>query len=143
MTMDYEAFTRMLMADIRAHGRATSGPMQGRPLMILTTRGARTGEDRSAVVTYSRDGDAYVIAGSKSGAPTDPAWVHNLKANPEVTVEADGETFRARATVTGSDERQRLWDQHVAEHPAFGEYPKITDRVIPMVVLERIDSPAL
>ena len=65
--VDYNAFTQQLMADIREHGRPTSGPMAGRPLMILNTLGARSGEPRSAVVTYTRDGDSYVIAASKSG----------------------------------------------------------------------------
>ena len=76
--------------------------------MILTTQGARTDQERVAVVTYTRDGDRYVIAASKSGAPTNPHWFHNLKANPEVEVEAGGERFLARATVPSGDERDRL-----------------------------------
>jgi deazaflavin-dependent oxidoreductase (nitroreductase family) len=139
MTMDYQAFTRMLMDDIRSNGKPTMGPMAGRPLMILTTKGARSGQNRSAIVTYSREGDRYVVAGSKSGEPTHPAWYHNLKAHPEVTVEAGGEKFTARATDVTGHERDRLWNQHVAEHPVFGDYPKLTDRVIPVIVLERID----
>ena len=140
MTSDYEAFTKMLIDDMRAHGdEVTIGPMAGRPLMLLTTKGAKTGKDRVAIVTYTRDGGRYVIAGSKSGAPSNPAWYHNLIANPEVTVEAGGETFRARATVTSGEERDRLWEQHAEQRPEFREYPKITNRVIPMMVLERID----
>jgi deazaflavin-dependent oxidoreductase (nitroreductase family) len=139
MGTDYAAFTRMLMDDIRAHGAPTTGPMAGRPLMILTTRGARTGQERTAVITYTRDDDRYAIAASKSGAPTNPAWFHNLQADPVVTVETGGETFKARATVTAGEERDRLWDRHAAELPEFREYPKITDRVIPMILLERID----
>jgi deazaflavin-dependent oxidoreductase (nitroreductase family) len=140
MTMDYEAFTRMLIDDIRSHGgQVTIGPMAGRTLMILTTTGARTGQERTAIVTPTRDGERYVIAASKSGAPTNPAWFHNLRAHPVVTVETGGETFKARATVTSADERDRLWDRHATERPEFREYPKITDRVIPMILLERID----
>ena len=90
MTSDYAEFTRMLMDDIRSHGAVTTGPMAGRPLMILTTTGARTGQERTAIVTYTRDADRYVIAASKSGAPTNPAWYYNLQANPEVTVELGG-----------------------------------------------------
>jgi deazaflavin-dependent oxidoreductase (nitroreductase family) len=112
--------------------------MAGRNLMILTTKGARSGQDRSAIVTYTRDGDRYAIAGSKGGASTHPAWYHNLKANPLVTVEVRGEEFRARAIVTSGPERDRLWEQHATELPGFREYPKLTDRVIPMVLLERI-----
>jgi deazaflavin-dependent oxidoreductase (nitroreductase family) len=139
MTTDYAAFTRMLMDDIRASGHVTSGPMAGRPLLILTTTGARTGAQRQAVVTYTRDGDRYVVAASKSGAPTNPNWYHTLRANPEVTVDVDRETFKARATVTSGAERDRLWEQHSTERPEFQEYPKLTDRVIPMIFLDRID----
>jgi len=137
--MDYEAFTQALMADLRANGTPSSGPMSGRPLMILTTTGAKSGEPRSAVVTYTRDGDHYVIAGSKGGAPTNPAWFHNIQAHPDVTVEANRETFKARATITSGAERDRLWAQHAEQRPEFREYPTKTSRVIPMILLDRID----
>jgi deazaflavin-dependent oxidoreductase (nitroreductase family) len=137
--MDYEAFTRALTADVRENGRPTAGPMQGQPLMILHTIGARSGEERESIVTCSRDGDRYVIAASKSGAPSNPAWYHNLVARPEVTVEADRETFRARATVVRDEhERSRLYDQHAEELPQFKEYPTLTERIIPVIILERI-----
>jgi deazaflavin-dependent oxidoreductase (nitroreductase family) len=138
--MDFETFSRMLIEDMRAHaGEVTSGPMAGRPLMILTTKGARTGGERQAIVTYTRDGGRYVIAASKSGAPTNPAWYHNLVANPEATVEAGGETFSVRATEMTGGERQRLWDQHATERPEFRDYPNKTKRLIPIFVLDRID----
>lgn len=138
--MDYEAFIQNLIADMRSHGgRITTGPMAGRPLMLLTTRGAQTGLERTAIVTYTRDGDRYVIAASKSGAPTNPAWFYNLRANPVVTLEAGGDKFKAHATVATGAERNRLWDQHAAERPEFREYPTMTDRVIPVILLDRID----
>lgn len=138
--MDYEAFLRNLIADMRSHGgQITTGPMAGRPLMLLTTRGARSGKGRTAIVTYTRDGDRYVLAASKSGAPTNPAWFYNLQANPLVTAEAGGETFKARATVTSGAERDRLWEQHAAERAEFREYPNKTTRVIPVILLDRID----
>ena len=138
--MDYEAFVQNLIADMRSHGgRITTGPMAGRPLMLLTTRGAKTGLERSAIVTYTRDGGRYVIAASKSGAPTNPAWFYNLQANPLVTAEAGGETFSARATVASGAERDRLWDQHSTERPEFREYPNLTTRVIPVILLDRLD----
>jgi deazaflavin-dependent oxidoreductase (nitroreductase family) len=136
---DIDAWTRSLIEDMREHeGRVTQGPMAGRPLMVLTTTGARTGKLRTAIVTYTRDDGRYVIAGSKSGAPTHPAWFHNLIANPVVTVEAGGKTFQARATVTEGPERDRLWNQHATERPEFRDYPNKTSRVIPMIVLEPI-----
>ena len=136
---DYAEWTRNLIADIRANGRPTSGFFEGRPVMVLTTTGANTGEPREAVVAFSRDGDDYVVVGSKSGAPEDPAWIANLTANPVVTVEADGKTFQARATVAEGADRDALWDGHVAEHPQFAEYPSKTDRIIPVVRLTPLD----
>jgi deazaflavin-dependent oxidoreductase (nitroreductase family) len=133
---DPEAFTRMLVEDMRAHnGKVTTGPMAGQPLLILTTRGAKSGEPRIAILTYTRDGDAYVVAGSKGGAPTDPFWYRNLIANPDVHVEAEGREFDAQATVASGTDRDRLWDAHVAALPAFAEYPEKSGRVIPMVRL--------
>jgi deazaflavin-dependent oxidoreductase (nitroreductase family) len=140
--MDYEAFTRDLKNELRTHGRARSGPMEGQPLMILTTSGARTGLPRESIITYSRRGDDYVIAASKSGAPTNPAWYYNLQANLEVTVEADRETFRARASVIGGEERDRLYERHATELPQFREYPKQTTRVIPVIILEPLGPTA-
>ena len=136
--MDYEAFTRNLIAEIRTTGKVSSGPMAGRPLMVLTTLGAKSGAERTAVITYTRDGDRYVVAASKSGAPTNPGWYHNLLANPEATVEAGGETFRVRATQATGAERQRLYDQHAQERPEFRDYPNKTTRVIPVFTLERL-----
>jgi len=136
---DPAEFTKALIADMRAHGgRPASGPMAGKPLLVLTTTGARTGEPRTSIVTYHRDGDRYAIAASMGGAPKHPAWYHNLVANPEATIEVDNETFKVRATDTGGAERDRLWNEHVAQLPEFGEYPKKTDRTIPMLLLERV-----
>jgi deazaflavin-dependent oxidoreductase (nitroreductase family) len=137
---DFDAWTQGLMADLRANGEVTTGPMAGRPLLILTTTGAKSGKPREAVVTYTKDGDRLCIAGSKSGAPTNPDWYHNLIANPIVKVETGGEAFKARATVQEGSERDRLWDNHVAARPEFAEYPKKSGRVIPMITLERLGS---
>lgn len=133
---DPEAFTKALMADLREHGgQVTSGPMAGGRLLILTTTGAKTGQPRVAVVKYTRDDDAYVVVGAKSGAPTDPMWFKKLATNPVVTLEADGETVEARATVAQGDDRDRLWSRHVAAHPEDAEFPEKSGRVIPVVRL--------
>lgn len=132
-------FIDRTIADFRAHeGRMTSGPFTGRSLLLLTTKGARTGQERTSPLAYSRDGDRFVIIASKGGAPTHPAWYHNLRANPEVTVELGPEKFRARATMVDDVERRRLYDRHAAMMPAFADYEKKTGRKIPVVVLERI-----
>ena len=136
---DYADWTKNLIADIRANGRPTSGYFEGRPVMVLTTTGSKTGEPREAVVSFSRDGDDYIVVGSKSGEPDDPSWFKNLIANPVVTVEADGRTFQARATVAEGTDRDALWDGHVAEHPQFAEYPSKTTRVIPIARLTPLD----
>ena len=128
-----------LIATLRSnHGQVPEGPMAGRPLLILTTKGAKTGQAREAVLTFSRDDDRYVVAASAAGAPTDPDWFHNLQANPAVQVEADGQTFSATATVAPPAERERLWAQHVEERPEFADYPEKSGRTIPVVTLQRI-----
>jgi deazaflavin-dependent oxidoreductase (nitroreductase family) len=109
----------------------------GAPLLLLTTRGARSGQTRVAPLAYTKDGDRYVIIASKGGAPSNPDWYHNVRANPEVTVEVGGESFPARATVAEGAERQRLFDQMVAQMPNFGEYQKNTIRQLPVIVLTR------
>jgi deazaflavin-dependent oxidoreductase (nitroreductase family) len=136
---DYADWTKNLIADIRANGRPTSGFFQGRPVMVLTTTGSKTGQPREAVVTFSRDGDDYIVVGSKSGEPEDPSWFGNLVANPTVTVEADGRKFQAKATVADGADRDALWDRHLAEHPQFADYPSKTTRVIPIARLTPLD----
>jgi deazaflavin-dependent oxidoreductase (nitroreductase family) len=133
---DDAAFENALIEDMRAHGgRVTSGPLEGHPLLLLWSTGAKTGERRRAILTYSRDGDDYVVAGTAGGAPTAPSWFHNLEAHPEVVFEVGNARFTGRATIVEGQERDRLWDQHVAALPHFAAYPEQTGRVIPMVRL--------
>jgi deazaflavin-dependent oxidoreductase (nitroreductase family) len=135
MTTDANAWEEQLIADMRANGGSPSqGPLKGHPLMLLYTTGAKSGERRRSVVTYSRDGDAYVIAGTNNSRPNNPSWVGNIRANPDVTIEAANKVMNATATeVTGAD-RDRLWNGHVEQNPWFGKYPEqITGRTIPVV----------
>ena len=116
----------------------TTGPFTGRSLLLRTTKGARTGGARTSPLAYSRDGDRFVIIASKGGAPTHPAWFHNLQTPPDVTAELGNEKCRARAMkVTDDAERRRRCDQHAATMPAFLDYEKKTTRKIPVVLLER------
>lgn len=125
-----------LIADIRAHGGAvTTGRLAGDPLLIMTSIGAKTGEHRRAILTFSRDGADYVVAGTAGGSPTDPSWLPNVRANQVVSVEAEGRTFEATASVADAADRDRLWERHVATLPKFADYPAQTGRVIPMVRL--------
>ncbi|MBI2763535.1 MAG: nitroreductase family deazaflavin-dependent oxidoreductase [Chloroflexi bacterium] len=127
-----------LIADLRANGgRPSAGPLAGHPLLIMQSTGAKSGEPRRAILTYTRDGDDFVVAGTKSGAPTDPLWVGNIRANGSITLEVANETFRATATIVEGSERDRLWGQHVAELPWFAPYPEMAGRPIPMIRLRR------
>ena len=130
-------FEDELVADMRAHGgTASKGFVAGHPLLIMTNEGAKSGESRRAILTYSRDDGDYVVAATAGGSPKDPAWIHNVRGNPEVTIEVNLETIPATATlVEEGPERDRLWDQHVAALPWFADYPAQTGRLIPMVRL--------
>jgi deazaflavin-dependent oxidoreductase (nitroreductase family) len=132
------SFNDDLIADFRAHGgKASGGPFLGRPLLLLTTVGARSGESRTVPLVYTRDGDRYVIIASKGGAPTHPAWYHNLLAHPAVKLEVGEETFQADASVAEGAERRKLYDAQAAMMPAFAGYELKTTRVIPVVTLDR------
>ena len=130
-----------LIEDFRAHGKVTTGPFLGRDVLLITTKGAKTGKPVTKPVVFHRDGDRLVIVASKGGADTNPSWYHNLKANPVVTIELGGETFKAHATVAKPEaERRRLYDQHSAINPGFKDYEKKTTRRIPVITLERVAS---
>jgi len=137
-------FNETLIEDLRAHdGQATSGPFLGRPVLILTTTGAKSGERRETPLAYTRDGDDIVIVASMGGAPRNPSWYHNLIANPRVTVELGGETFQADARITDPEERRRLYDRHADVFPGFRDYEAKTSRTIPVIVLKRVATAAV
>ena len=137
---DPSAWETALIDDHRANGGTPSqGPLAGHPLMLMYSTGAKTGERRRSILTYSRDGDAYVVAGTASGAPVDPKWVANVEKDPNVELEVANETFGATAEVfRDGPERDRLWDQHVAALPWFGDYPAQSGgRLIPVIRISR------
>ena len=111
----------------------------GDKLLLLTTRGAKSGRAQTSPVVYHRDGDRYVIAASKGGAPSHPGWYHNLVKHREAEVEIGREKFKVRATpIPKGPERDRLYGAHGDNFTPFRDYPKKTTRIIPVVVLERI-----
>jgi len=138
----FNDFNQALISDLRANGgRASGGPFKGGDVLILTTTGAKTGAPRENPLAFSKDDGNYVVVASKGGAPTNPAWYHNLRANPIVKVEALGETFEARARVIdGEQDYERLYREHARKMPGFNEYRQRTSRRIPVIVLERADS---
>ena len=135
---DMNEFNRNVIAEFRANDGKVTGPFAGAPLVLITTTGAKSGQRRTTPLVYTRDGDRVVIIASKGGAPEHPAWFHNLRANPEVTVELPGDTFTARAVITEGDERDRLFRAQADAMPNFDEYAEKTTRTIPVVALERV-----
>lgn len=128
-----------VIAEFRANGGVVGGRYAGRPMMLLTTTGAKSGEERITPLNYSADGTRIVVIASRGGAPTHPDWYRNLVANPEVTVEVGTDRYRARASTAREPERTRLFDQQAALMPFFDEYRKqVTAREIPVVVFERL-----
>jgi deazaflavin-dependent oxidoreductase (nitroreductase family) len=129
---DMNAFNRGVIADFRANKGQLSGPMAGRKVMLLTTKGARTGEERTVVLGYRQAGDSYVVIASANGAPSDPAWYRNLRAHPHATVEVGDKKVHVHPRTTEGEERARLG--------ALVEYlpteQQKTSRTIPVVVLE-------
>ena len=122
----------------RAQGGKNVPPF-GDNLLLLTARGAKSGQTRTYPLVYHRDGDRYVIAASKGGAPNNPAWYHNLRKNREAEIEVGTEKFKVRATpIAKGPERDRLYAAHGETFAGFKDYPKKTSRIIPVVVLERI-----
>lgn len=130
-------FNQKVIEEFRANAGKVGGPFEGADLLLLTTTGAKSGRRVTTPVMYLEDGDRLVVIASKAGADHHPAWFHNLRANPEVTVEAGTDTFQARASVVDRPERDRLYARMVEKAPGFAEYEEKTSRVIPVVALER------
>jgi deazaflavin-dependent oxidoreductase (nitroreductase family) len=137
---DFNQFNQNLIEEFRTHDGKVTGVFEGAPLLLLTTTGAKTGRKHTTPLVYFQDGDRIVVFGSKGGAPTHPAWYHNLVANPDVTVELPGETLEARAVTADGAERDRIWSAQKELMPGFKDYEAKTDRQIPVVVLERASS---
>jgi deazaflavin-dependent oxidoreductase (nitroreductase family) len=114
----------------------------GDPLLIMTSTGAKTGAPRRAILTHSRDGDDYVVAGTAGGAPTDPAWLSNIQAKPEVEVEVGNRTYAATARIVDEPDREPLWARHIERNPRFGAYPAQVGRIIPMARITLGDEKA-
>jgi deazaflavin-dependent oxidoreductase (nitroreductase family) len=110
---------------------------RGAKILLLTTRGRRTGEPRTAPLIYENAGDAFVVVASKGGADEHPGWYRNLLAEPEVEVQVLGDVFPATARTAAGEERERLWRLAALQWPPYDEYQARTDREIPVVVLDR------
>ena len=111
---------------------------EGAPILLLTTTGRETGTEYTTPLIFGREGDDYVVVASQGGRPTHPDWYRNLAAHPEVGVQVKADRFRAHARTAESDERERLWRAMNEIWRHYDEYQTRTERVIPVVVLERI-----
>jgi deazaflavin-dependent oxidoreductase (nitroreductase family) len=129
-------FNRAIIDEFRANDGKVGGPFEGAPVLLLTATGAKSGQQRTTPVMYLPDGDRMVIFASKGGAPTNPGWFHNLRANPTATVEVGNDTVEVEAVVTEGDERERLFRKQAELYPQFADYETKTTRQIPVVALQ-------
>jgi deazaflavin-dependent oxidoreductase (nitroreductase family) len=125
-----------VIEQFRSNAGSVDG-FEGWPLFLLTTTGRKSGQQRVTPLVYTKDGDAIVIAASKAGADSHPAWYLNIEAEPHVHVEVAGDAYDAVARIADRAERDRLYAAHAELMPNFAEYETKTTRVIPIVVLER------
>ena len=128
-----------IIAEFRANSGKVGGFFAGKTLLLLHTRGAKSGEERINPVAYVTDADRLVVIASKGGSPTNPDWYHNLVAHPRVTVEVGTEQFEAVAEVAAEPERSRLYRKMTDMMPGFADYERRTTRRIPVIVLTRVE----
>jgi deazaflavin-dependent oxidoreductase (nitroreductase family) len=142
MNAIFKLVTKIHVWIYRSSGGKRAASMGGKDLVLLTTKGRKTGVERTVPLMCFPDGADRIVVGSKGGAPEDPAWLLNLKADPNVTVQLGPDVYRARAAIAEPAERDRLWAKVKSEAPQFAQYEKKTTRVIPIVRLVRADGPA-
>lgn len=126
-----------VIAEFRENGGKVGGQFEGAPLLLLHSTGAKSGQTRVSPMMYQAVGDAFAVFASKAGAPDNPDWYHNLRANPDARIEVGTETLDVRARVLDPEEREPIWQTQKERYPGFAEYEAKTDRVIPVVLLER------
>ena len=138
---EFDDMNREVVAEFRSNqgvvDTAAGGYFKGKPVLILHTTGAKTGAERANPLMYLDEGDRRFVFASKGGAPDNPDWYYNLKANPGVTIEMGTESYPATASVITGPERDRIYAEQVAAFPQFGEYEQKTTRKIPVVALDR------
>jgi deazaflavin-dependent oxidoreductase (nitroreductase family) len=126
-----------VIAEFRANQGRVGGGYEGAPLLLLHSTGARTGLERVNPMMYQAVGDGFAVFASKAGADTNPDWYHNLRAHPEARIEVGTETLDVTARILDAEEREPIWQEQKARYPGFADYETKTDRVIPVVMLER------
>lgn len=135
-------FNQQIIDEFRANHGKVGGPFEGSRLILLTTTGARSGNRHTTPVGYLPDGEERILViASAGGSPRQPAWYHNLRADPRVTVEDGTFTYDAHATVLPPAEREQAFARAVENDPGWGDYQAQTTRVIPVVALTAIPGP--
>lgn len=137
MIADVDDFNTKIIEEFRSNGGKVGGQFEGAPMLLLSTTGAKSGKTRENPMMYLAEGDRIYVFASKAGAPTNPDWYHNLVAHPEVTVELGTDRLEAVATPVDKAERDRIYAEQASRYPGFADYEANTDRVIPVVALER------
>ncbi|MCY4450193.1 MAG: nitroreductase family deazaflavin-dependent oxidoreductase [Chloroflexi bacterium] len=126
----------------RLSGGRLLGRLEGTGVLILVTKGRKSGKPRSSPLLYFRFGefDDFIVVASNYGRDRHPMWYLNIAADPNVSVEANGERFAAEARITEGEERTALYDRVIATNPRFAVYYAATDRQIPVVSLRRVET---
>lgn len=130
-------FNEGIINEFRANSGRVGGPFEGRQMILVHHTGAKSGTERVTPLVYQADSDDWVIFASKAGAPDNPDWYHNLKANPHTTIEVGTDTIDVNCVETHGDERTRLWEAQKAAMPQFADYEASTERTIPVIRLQR------
>jgi len=128
---------KKIIDEFRANDGNVGGPFEGKTLLLLHTKGAKSQQERINPVACVKEGDRLAVIASKGGAPINPDWYYNVVANPLVRVEVGTEKFDARGSVAKEPERTRLYNKMVEMMPGFDDYRRKTTRVIPVIVLTR------
>jgi deazaflavin-dependent oxidoreductase (nitroreductase family) len=129
---------KRIMDEFRSNQGRVGGRFEGKTLLLLHTRGARSRQERINPVAYVQDENRFVVIASKGGAETNPDWYYNVLANPNVSMEVGIQTIQAHARIAEEPERSRLYDKMVDLMPAFDDYRHKTTRNIPVIVLEPV-----
>jgi deazaflavin-dependent oxidoreductase (nitroreductase family) len=132
---DLGDWNRTVIEEFRANEGRVGGQFEGATMILIHHIGAKSGAERVNPLVYFPDGDRMVIVASKGGAPSNPDWYYNLKANPTITVEVGTRKFPVTAAELTGPERDKLWDRIVERMPGFGDYQRNTSRTIPLVAL--------
>lgn len=134
---EMNAFNKKIIDEFRANGGKVGPPFAGAPMILLTTKGAKSGRLLTTPLVYNQEGEQMTIIASMAGAPNNPAWYHNIVANPRIEVEVGTEKFWVNARETNGEERDTLYAKQAAKFPAFADYETKTTRKIPVFVLTR------